>query len=274
MKKTGILAVLGLFLLSACATTATQTQLIPSPSPVIDRVMGKGELRVGTAGGMPPLNMTTSDGEIIGLEPDIAELMAEAMGVDLKLVPMPFNELLPALDRGKVDMVMSSMTMLPERNLKVAFVGPYMVSGRSLLTRQETLASVRDGSEINSPNTRLVALKGSTSQLFVEKGLPKAQLVTTEGYEEAIEMVIQEEADALVADYQYCLFAILRYPGEGLISLTRPLTHEPLGIALPPDDPLLVNWVSNYLNTLDESGTLDKLKDRWFKDRRWLKRLP
>jgi len=273
MKNAGILIILGLLLLSGCAAT-TQTALLPSPSPVIDRIMGRGELWVGTAGSMPPLNMTTTDGEIIGLEPDMAELMAEAMGVKRKLVPMAFNDLLPALESGRVDMVMSSMTMLPQRNLKVAFVGPYMVSGRSLLTKQETLASVQDGSEINSPNTTLVALKGSTSQLFVEKGLPKAKLVTTETYDEAIDLVVQDKADALVADYQYCLFAILRYPGKGLISLSRPLTHEPLGIALPRTDPLLVNWVQNYLNTMEESGVLGKLKDRWFKDRRWLKRLP
>ena len=90
-------------------------------SPVIDRILAKKELVVGTAATMPPLNMTTKDGKIIGYEPDLAAIFADAMGVKLTMKPMRFSDLLPALQAGKVDMILSGMTMTPKRNLTVAF---------------------------------------------------------------------------------------------------------------------------------------------------------
>jgi polar amino acid transport system substrate-binding protein len=187
---------------------------------------------------------------------------------------MPFSELLPALEAGTVDMVMSGMTIIPERNLKVAFVGPYFISGKAFLTKTKTIASVQDVSDINSPEITLAALKGSTSQLFVEEATPKARLVTTKDYDEAVDLVIQDKVDALVADYPICLVALLRHPYEDLVSVITPLTYEPIGVAVPANDPLLVNWVDNILNMLKGSGELEDLEDHWFEDASWLKRLP
>jgi polar amino acid transport system substrate-binding protein len=275
MKRTSIIILLGFVvgLLSACAHT-TGPQTGASASPVIDQIVQRGELIVGTAGNMPPLNMTTKEGEIIGMEADLARYMADAMGVTLRFEPMPFAELLPALEAGKVDMVMSSMTIIPERNLKVAFVGPYFISGKAFLTKAQTIASVEDASDINSPDFTLAALKGSTSQLFVEEAMPKAQFVATKDYDEAVDMVIQGEVDALVADYPICLVSLLRNPYEDLVSVITPLTYEPIGIAIPANDPLLVNWLDNILTMLKGSGELEDLEDHWFEDPSWLNKLP
>jgi polar amino acid transport system substrate-binding protein len=268
MKKAGvvIVLVLALGLMSACAS-------IMGP-PVISRIQQKGELVVGTAGNMPPFNMTTKDGKIIGLEPDLAQYLASAMDVKLRLETMPFAELLPALEAGKVDMVMSSMTMLTERNLKVAFVGPYFISGKSFLTKTRTFLSVEDPSEVNSPGTTLVALEGSTSQLFVEELIPKATLIRAKDYDQAVQMVLQGKAHALVADYPICVISVFRYPGAELATLLTPLTYEPIGIALPANDPLLINLVENFLEAFEGSGELEELRKSWFENGSWLRKLP
>ena len=82
---------------------------------VLDRILKNGELVVGTTGTQPPLNATTKDGKIIGLDADIATLIAGSMGVSVRFETMPFAELLPALHADKVDMILSSMTMTPKR---------------------------------------------------------------------------------------------------------------------------------------------------------------
>ncbi len=89
-------------------------------APVLDRILGKKELVVGTAASMPPLNMTMKNGQIAGLEPDLARLIAGALEVKLTLKPIPFHGLISALESGQVDMVLSAMTITPARNLKVA----------------------------------------------------------------------------------------------------------------------------------------------------------
>ncbi len=275
MKKAKVIVVLflALGLLIACAPNK-RVFFLSSASPVLDRILQRGELRVGTAASMPPLNMTTKTGEIIGLEIDLAETMATAMDVELKLEAMPFHELLPALETGRVDMVMSGMTITPKRNLKVAFIGPYFISGKALLTKIETLAAIQDPAEIDRREITLAALKGSTSQSFIEKTAPQAKLVTTENYDEAVALVIQGKVDALIADFPICVISAFRYPEHGLLPLISPFTYEPLGIAVPANDPLFINWVENYLNTLEGSGVLEDLTERWFGDGSWLKELP
>jgi polar amino acid transport system substrate-binding protein len=246
----------------------------PTPTPVLDRILQKGELVVGTAASMPPLNMTTKSGEIIGFEVDLAKMMANAMGVRLRLETMEFSRLLSALENGKVDMVLSGMTITPARNLKVAFVGPYFISGKAFLTKIETIAKAKEATEVNSSNVRLTALRGSTSQYFVEQVLPKVQFVPAKDYDEAVKLVIQGKVQAMIADYPICVVSVYRYPNEGLLAVITPLTYEPLGIAVPSYDPHLVNWIENFLDSLEETGGMDELTARWFGDASWLYRLP
>jgi polar amino acid transport system substrate-binding protein len=271
--RLSVFLVVTMALLGACAHM-TEGAPKKSASPAIDRILQRGELVVGTAASMPPLNMTTKDGDIVGFEIDIARYMAGGMGVKLRLASMPFAELLPALQTGQVDAILSGMTITPSRNLKVAFVGPYFLSGKSILTKAETIASATNAADINNPNVTLAALSGSTSQHFVEKLIPRAKLVTTKDYDEAVDLVLRDKVDAMVADYPICLVSVVRYPDADLVTLKEPLTYEPLGVALPPNDPLLVNWVENLLVRLQGSGELEKLKKPWFKGGAWLKKLP
>jgi len=260
-------------LFAACANMQGQG-VVGSSSPVLSRIVERGELVVGTAASMPPLNMTTKEGEIIGFEIDLARNMAGAMGVRLNVVAMPFSELLPALEAGRVDVVLSNMTITGERNRKVAFVGPYFISGKSFLTKYKKIASATDASEVNSPSTTLAALKGSTSQAFVEELIPKARLVPTKDYDEAVKMLFQDEVDALIADYPICVVSVFRYPEQDLVASVTPLTYEPIGAALPANDPLLVNWAENFLNAMEGSGALRMLRKSWFEDASWLEKLP
>jgi len=241
---------------------------------VLDGIVERGEIRVGMTGSQPPLNVMSKSGTLIGYEVDLVEILADSMGVKAKLVILPFPELLPALKKGDIDMVVSGMTITPERNTQVAFVGPYLLTGKSILTKSETLAAVADVIEIDMESVTLTALAGSTSQEFAEVVIPKAKLQTTDDYDKAIKLVMDGQADAMIADIEICQLTVLRYPESGLATLTEPLTIEPIGIALPPGDPLLINLVENYLSALDMVGLLEQLHDAWYTDGSWLIQLP
>jgi polar amino acid transport system substrate-binding protein len=101
-------------------------------SPVLDRVLKNRELRVATSGTQPPFNAVTKDGRLRGLEVDLARFLAEAMGVDLSLTSMPFPDLLPALQEGRVDMVLSGISITPERSRDFAVDLPFPESRFSL----------------------------------------------------------------------------------------------------------------------------------------------
>jgi polar amino acid transport system substrate-binding protein len=275
MKKWIIVFVSLLLFLTGCAQTNSSTaNASASASPVIDRILQRGELVVGMAGNMPPLNMTTKEGELIGYEVDLAQAMAAAMGVKAKMEIISFGELLTALRTGKIDIILSNMTITPGRNLKVAFVGPYFTSGKAFLTKIKTLALADEPEDIDAKKTRLVALKGSTSEAFVETVLPGATLITAKDYDEAVDMVLQDKVHALVADYPICVVSVFRYPNKGLLSVVTTLTYEPIGVGVPAGDPLLVNWVENFMGIAEKTGLLEELKRKWLLNADWLHRLP
>ena len=273
LKKRMIVIVFILLFAVGCAQT-NSTVANASATPVIDRIQKSGTLRVGMTGNMPPLNMTSKEGELMGYEVDLARAMAKSMGVKAQLKTMPFAELLPALEAGKIDMIISNMTITPGRNMKVAFVGPYFVSGKAFLTKKKTIALADEADDIDAKNTKLVALKGSTSQAFVETALPGAQLITAKDYDEAVKMVIEDKVHAMVADYPIAVVSVYRYPEQGLLSVVTTLTYEPIGVGVPAGDPLLVNWVENFLGIAENTGLLDELKSKWLSNADWLERLP
>jgi len=187
---------------------------------------------------------------------------------------MPFAELLPALSEGKIDLILSGMTMTTKRNRTTVFAGPYYVTGKAFLTKQKTIASLKHADGIDAPEYTVVALKGSTSQQYVEKVLPKAHLVTKDNYDEALDLVLRDKAHVMVADYHFCAVAAFRYKEKGLTTVDAPFTFDPIGVAMPDGDPLLVNLVQNFIASLAGSGDLKKMTDRWFKDGSWLKEIP
>ena len=273
MKKWTFVFIALLLFLGGCAQMNSNT-VNASASPVIERIMQRGELVVGMAGNMPPMNMTSKEGELIGYEVDLARAMAAAMGVRAKLAAIPFAELLPALQSGKIDLILSNMTITPGRNLKVAFVGPYFISGKAFLTKIKTIAMADEAEDIDAKNTKLVVLKGSTSQAFVEEAIPDATLVTANDYDEAVKMVLEDKVHAMVADYPICVVSVFRYPNQGLLSVVTTLTYEPIGVGVPAGDPLLVNWVENFMGIAEETGLLQELKENWLLKADWLNRLP
>ncbi len=239
----------------------------------LNKIISNGEIRIGMTGTQPPFSMLDRDDNLIGYEVDLANLLAEEMGVKLTLVPMPFAQLLPALEEGKIDAIMSGMTITPKRNLRVLFAGPYIISGKSIITKSDVLTGIDELEDLNTPLTRLVALKGSTSEDIVRKYLPKATLEVTENYDLAVKMVLNNKADAMFADYPICAYTLLKYPMEKILILEEPLTIEPIGMALPSDGYLLHNLVQNYLNSMMMLGILDLLEIKWFESGDWLEQV-
>ncbi len=236
----------------------------------IASIKKSGELKVGMTGTQPPFSMKAKDGSIIGYDADMAQLLAGSMNVELKIVQIPFSELLNSLEKGEIDVIMSGMTITLERNMRAAFVGPYIISGKSILTKTSDYSKTDESSDLNENTMKLVTLKGSTSEDYVKEEMPNSQLILVENYDDGVKMLVDGTADIMVADYPICAYEALVHPEKGLITLAQPLTIEPIGVAVSPNDPLLLNLVENYMTALSVIGILDGLEEKWFNSAEWL----
>ena len=251
-----------------------ETSIQAADAPVLKRVLETGQLRVGMTGNQPPMNVKSRTGAFIGLDVDLANMLADAMNVKLTMVPKPFPQLLAALKAGEVDMVMSNMSITPQRTVDTTFIGPYMMSGKSILTKSTNLAAVSTPEEINKAEFKIAVLENSTSQQFVEKNLANTSLVKTQNYDEAIDMVLNNKVDLMVADMTICILAVMRHPDSALATLKAPMTLEPVGIAISSGDAQFANLLTNYLTMFKGTGILDILHKKWLEDDAWLSSIP
>ena len=237
------------------------------------RVVDGGVLRVGMSGEQPPLNMTARNGEIIGLEVAVVRVIAQSMKVRPEIVQVPFADLLPALEEDRVDVVISGVTITPERSVRVQMLGPYYTSGKCFLTRSKELAGARTPQDLDSGQLTFAVLKDSTSQAFAEENMPNARSVPTATLAAGINRVRSSGVDALITDRETCDFAVLRYPEEGLVASEKTFTVEPMGIAIKSGQQAFGRLLDTYLRSLRDSGTLDRATQFWFKDPSWIKQI-
>jgi polar amino acid transport system substrate-binding protein len=233
--------------------------------PVLDRVVEQGVLRVAMSGDQQPFNFVFGKGKsVIGFDVDLAEALAGIMQLDLEVVRMPFDELITAVEDGKVDMVISGMTITPQRTRKVSFIGPYMLSGKSLLTTVKFMSKTKTSSGFNSSDVKLVALKGSTSETLVQQQLPKASLTVVANYDEGVQMLLAGKVNGMVADMPILALTKQRHRDSDLHLITPPLSTEPLGIAIARGDEQFENLLRNYLLAFEKTGLFVSLHKKWF----------
>ena len=241
---------------------------------VTERITAIKTIVVGTPGDFPPFTASTSMGQLIGLDIDLARNLAGWLQVNIEFKQMEFSELIPALEADKIDMAMSGMTMTPLRNLRTAFIGPYALSGQAILGKKTILEQVSTPEDLKRLTCCVAVLKGTTGETMAENLLPDANIISTSTLDESLMLLLDGKVDAIVADYPFCRVAEFRYKDRGFTMFDKPLTFEPVGIAVSGKDPLFINLVQNYLTVMTGSGALKQLQEKWFKSNDWMKELP
>lgn len=264
-----------MFFLVTSIVTLTLTLMgnAVADTDVLARVLDRGVLKVAMTGDQPPFNVVSRSKDVIGYDVDLANSFANAMMVKLEIVKLPFGELMSSLTSGKVDMIISGMAITGTRTKDAIFVGPYTVSGKSMLTTKAVMEKIK-GQGFNKEGIRLLALDNSTSETFAQKGLPNASLTAISNYDEGIKLILAGKADALVADMPICKLTVLRNPNSGLVTSSKPLSIEPVGIAVAKNDPQFENLVRNYLTTFEKVGVTKRFQQKWFENSNWIVALP
>ena len=193
----------------------------------LNQIIERKVLRVGLDAGYMPFEMTNKQGKIVGFDVDIARQMAKAMGVKLEIVNTAWDGIIPALVTSKFDIIMSGMTLTPQRNLQINFAEPYIVIGQTILVRKELAGKIKSYKDLNNAQYTVVSKLGTTGDFAAKRYLPKAKLRLFETESEGAMEVINGRADAFVYDMPYNAIYASQNSGK-LVHLDQPFTHEPL----------------------------------------------
>jgi len=250
------------------------SQVAIATNSTFERINKEGVLVVGMSGEQPPFNFVSNLETVIGYDVDLATILGKSMGVEVRIELMSFPELLQALKKQKIDVIISGFAFTEARSKEITFIGPYALSGKSMLITKKRLKEIRASTGFNHKNIHLMALENSTSQTLAEQRLEKAKLTPIKHYEDALLALRSGEADALVADLAICELAVIRDTLQELTTLQKPLAVEEIGIAIKKDEPLLEARLSEQLRTLSKGDELKKLHTKWFNSPGWLELLP
>ncbi len=274
MKKVLVYSLVALFAAGFIFSTAAFSADIElAKKSTIEKILKRGELRVGFESGYVPFEMTDKKGNFIGFDMDFARRMAKEMGVKFVPVNTEWDGIIPALMTDKFDIIMGGMTITQERNLKINFADPYIVVGQSILLNKKHAGKVKSYKDLNDPKYILTSRLGTTGEQAIKKYMPKATYKSFQSEAEAGLEVINGKADALVYDLPFCGF-LYGSQGKGkTVFLDEPFTYEPLAWAINKGDPDFLNWLNNFLRQTKGDGFYDRLYQKWIVGSDWKKEL-
>jgi polar amino acid transport system substrate-binding protein len=138
MKKVFLLGIAALFAIGIIFSTSVfGADINLAKKSTIEKILKRGELRVGFESGYVPFEMTNKKGKFIGFDMDYGRRLAKVMGVKFVPVNTAWDGIIPALMTDKFDIIMGGMTITQERNLKINFANPYIVVGQTILLNKK-----------------------------------------------------------------------------------------------------------------------------------------
>ena len=274
MKKVLVLSLVALFAVGFIFSTSVfGADIELAKKSTLEKILQRGELRVGFESGYIPFEMTDKKGNFIGFDMDYARRLAKDMGVKFVPVNTAWDGIIPALMTDKFDIIMGGMTITQERNLKINFVEPYIVVGQTILLNKKHEDTVKDYRDLNDPKYIVTSRLGTTGEQAVKRYIPKATYKAFESEAEAGLEVINGKADALVYDLPFCGF-LYGSQGQGkTVFLSEPFTFEPLAWAINKGDPDFLNFLSNFLRQTRGDGFYERLFKKWIIGVDWKKEL-
>ncbi len=218
-----------------------------------------------------PFEMTDKKGRFVGFDIDVAKEMAKAMGVKFTPVNTAWDGIIPSLITNKFDIIISGMTVLQERNLKVNFADPYIIVGQTILLNKKHEGVIKSYKDLNNAKYIVTSKLGTTGEKAAKAKISKATYKSFETSTEAALEVLNGKADAFVYDLPFCVVFMAKQ-GEGkIIFLDEPFTFEPLAWAINKGDPDFLNFLNNFLRQLKNDGRYEKIYNKWIKSTDWIK---
>ncbi|MFI2609611.1 ABC transporter substrate-binding protein [Kitasatospora sp. NPDC018619] len=222
-----------------------------------------GVLRVATSVGYPPMEMyKTGTTELTGVDPDLAAAIAGRLGLRLELANSSFDGLIPGLQAGRYDLVMSSMTDSAQRRQAVDFVD-YFRTGGVIMTKKGNPEGVRSLEDLCG--RKVVLAKGSSNLEIGEQQNAKcATKMTISQSEDAPTGLLQLDSDRAVATIVDYPVAQMFVQNSGSYEvLPEQYGTAPWGIAVAKKDSGLRDAVRTALQELIESGEYRKVLDAY-----------
>lgn len=226
---------------------------------------GKQVLSMVTNAEFPPYEYVEGE-DVVGIDVDIAQAIADKLGMELKVDNMNFDSIIPAITSGKDAIGAAGMTVTDERKKNVDFTDSYATGVQVVIVREDSkITDVKDLTTKGADNTIGVQL-GTTGDIYCtsdiqDKGFGKVQQFNKGA--DAVQALVSGKIDCVVIDNQPAKEFVKA--NKGLKILDTEYVTEDYAIAVAKDNTELKDKINGALNELKAEGTIQKILDKYIK---------
>ncbi len=224
----------------------------------LGKIQEAGEITIGVKYDVPPFGFENpQSGEIEGFDVDIGRYIAEELGVEPKFVEAISDNRIPFLERGTVDLILSTMTINQERDMEIDFSEPYYIAeGRILVPKGSDIKGIDD-----LAGKRVCTALGSTYEETIREQAPDADLKLVDTYSECLELLQNKAIDAISTDDVILTGMIIQ---DDTLEMVGPkLTTEPYGVGIKDGDKQMKTFVDGVLANVEEDGRWEDTYQEW-----------
>lgn len=221
-------------------------------------------LRVGISTGYPPVAFK-DNGKFAGIEADLAQYVGQMTGMTIQMIEISWDELEQALQHGKIDVVMSGVSITDERKKRVDFVEPYMTVGQMVLIKADNIMTLSSKMAMHSAGKRFGVEKNTTGEKYAIATFSDSQLTSFDTVASGIKALKAGKIDYFVHDaptiWQYTVLP--KSQDKELFGLYEYMTNEPLAWAVKKGDKKHLEVLNQALAKMQSKGLVNKTINRW-----------
>lgn len=222
------------------------------------------ELKVGMELAYPPFETKDEKGNATGVSVDFAKAIGESLGRPVVIENISWDGLIPALQTGKVDMVISSMTIKPERLEKIDFSKPYAKALLALLVSSKS--TVTKAADLNQEGKTIAVKTGTSGQIYAQKNFPKAKLTSLPDESACVTEVSQGKADAFIYDQLTIYRNNKKNPDTTKAIFIPNQDVEYWGIGIKKGNTELLTKVNSFIDAFFAKKGFDPITEKYLKE--------
>ena len=230
----------------------------------LDAIQKSGVLRVCTPGDYKPFSLAKPDAAWEGIDVDLVQSMAKALGVKAEFVKTSWPKLMDDFVE-KCDLGVGGISVTLDRQKRAYFSQPYMVNGKAPITKCENVQKFQTVADIDKPGVTVIENPGGSNERFARANFKQAKIVIYDDNTTIFDEILKGKADVMISESVETLVQQKQRPGLCAVNPDKPLQYGEMAWLLPRGDGAWKSWVDQWLHLAKASGDYDRTVAVWLK---------
>ena len=231
----------------------------------VAEIVERGTLLVGTTGDYRPLSFRESDGAYWGFGIEVAQAIANSLGVKTEFVPTSWPTLTADVlaEPQKFDFAIGGITITAARKQTMLMSEGYLANGKTILCRASEADRFRSLADIDQPEVRVMVNPGGLNEKFANENLTHSVIIVHQKNEEIPSLIAAGEADVMITEITEAPYYVQTDTRLAAPLLSLPFTHGEIGVLMQQGQEDLLQKVNQTIQQMKKDGSLQRLHEKY-----------